>query len=119
MELWLELAVADDRPGDQVWEERDEERVAERIPLGLGVASEDVDHVRDRLEGVEADPDRQGDPLRERLQRRQPPAGDDGEERGRVAGRELGVLEVDEEAERSGDAGRERAASLARAGYAP
>ena len=118
VELRLELAVADDRPRDQVREEGDEERVAERVPLDLHVAAEDVDHVRDRLEGVEADPDRQGDPLGERPERRQPAARDDGEERRRVPGRELCVLEVDEEAERADDAARQHGAPPARVGHA-
>src|SRR5207247_8302940 len=47
-----------------------------------------------------------------------PAAGDDGEERRRVPGRELRVLEVDEEAERAGDAGHEHCAPPPRVGHA-
>jgi hypothetical protein len=84
-------------------EERDEERVAERIPLGAQRVAVDVDQVRDPFERVEADPDRQHDPVDERVQPRKLLARDDVDEVERVPADELGVLEVAEQRQHAED----------------
>ncbi len=70
-QLGDELAGADDRAGDQVGEEGEVDAdVQQRGRLEL--AALDVDHVGDRLEGEEADPDRQRDREQRRRRRKAP-----------------------------------------------
>ena len=59
-ELGDELARADDRARDQVGKEAQVDRDVDG-PRGLDQAPVDVDRVRDRLEGEEADADRKRD----------------------------------------------------------
>ncbi len=103
-ELRLQDAVADDRPGDQMREERDEERVPQQVALRAERAAVHVDHVRDPFEGVEADPDRQHDRVDEVLQAREVALRDHVHEVERVAARECRVLEVAEQREHADDA---------------
>ena len=56
-----EFAGAHDRPGDQLREERDEERVIHIAADGGLFAAIDIDHIRDALESVEADAERKDD----------------------------------------------------------
>ena len=58
-ELIGDVAVADDRAGDQLREEQQVERRVDRALLRRRVAAVDVDDVRDRVEGEERDADRQ------------------------------------------------------------
>ena len=60
-ELRHHLAVMDDRPGQQVREERHEQRVVVEARLGRLVAA-DVDQKRDLREREEADAERQREP---------------------------------------------------------
>src|SRR3546814_2017663 len=61
----------DDRPGDELREERDVEQEIDRRPRGRDGAAMDVDDVGDALEGEEGDADRQDD-LQERQLARHP-----------------------------------------------
>ena len=65
VELRQKIGRADDRPGDQLRKERDEEGEPEKAPLRRQIAAVNVDAVAEALERVEADPHRQED-----LQRR-------------------------------------------------
>ncbi len=60
-DLVVDLVVADDRPGDQLREERHVLRVVGDPPHRRRLPARDVDHVRDRVEREERDPDRQQD----------------------------------------------------------
>ena len=58
----LEQAAASlNRTGDQLREERDEQRIAEKVGFGFCPLFIDVNHVPQGLEGVETDADRQQD----------------------------------------------------------
>jgi hypothetical protein len=57
-ELGEELRGAHDRPREQLWEEGDVESVVDEVRSRLDVPAGHVDKVRDALECVEADPDR-------------------------------------------------------------
>src|SRR5258706_325274 len=52
----------DDRSGDQVGEEHDEQRVVEKIPFGAQLAAINVDDVTDGFEGVKRNAQGQNDP---------------------------------------------------------
>ena len=69
IEIREEIARAHDGSGDQLREEADEERVIDGIADGLLLAAIDIHHVRDALEGVEADAQRQYDIEPERMRR--------------------------------------------------
>ena len=58
-ELIGDVAVADDRSGDQLRKQQQVERRVHRALLRGRVAPRDVDDVRDRVEGEERDADRQ------------------------------------------------------------
>ena len=58
-ELIGDVAVADDRPGDELRKEQQVERRVHRALLRRRVAAVDVDDVRDGVEGEERDADRQ------------------------------------------------------------
>ena len=60
-ELVGHRVVADDRPGDELREERDVAGEVGERPDGRRRAAVDVDGVAERVERVERDPDRQGD----------------------------------------------------------
>ena len=87
-QLGQELARAHDRAGDEVGEEAEVDRGVEQRRR-LGVAALDVDDVGDRLEGEEADPDRQ----RDRQQRERHAEGDRVEHVAHVGDEEGVVLE--------------------------
>ena len=106
-ELRAQDPVADDRPCDQVREEGDEERVAQRVALGRQVAAVHVDRVRDSLERVEADADRQDDPVEERVQAGEALRRDHSDEARQVPADERRVLERAEQGEQRGDRERE------------
>ena len=53
------VLIPDDRPGDQLWEERDKCAEADKVFLFLRVASVNVDRIGHRLERVEGNADRQ------------------------------------------------------------
>ena len=101
LQLGQELARPHDRPGDQV---REEAQVDRRVDQrgGLGVAALDVDDVGDRLEGEEADPDRQ----RDREQRQRQPERDRVEHVADVLDEEAVVLEDPEREQVEADRGR-------------
>ena len=98
LELGEELARADDRAGDQVGEEAEVDRGVDQRG-GLGIAALDVDDVGDRLEGEEADPDRQ----RDRQQRQRHPEGDRVEHVADVGDEEAVVLEDPQREQVEGD----------------
>ena len=58
------VLIPDDRPGDQLWEERDKCAEADKVFLFLRVASVNVDRIGHRLERVEGNADRQREPER-------------------------------------------------------
>ena len=60
-DLREEVLGPDDRPGDQVGEEQDEQQEVVEAPLGLDLPPVDVHRVVDRLERVERDAHRQDD----------------------------------------------------------
>ena len=62
--LRQELGSADDRTGNQLWKEGHEECVVEKRRRGAQSPPVNVDRVRQRLEGVEANPYWQHDPRR-------------------------------------------------------
>ena len=57
-DLLVHIAVADDRPGDQLREHGDVKRQRKRIFLRPGLVAVHVDHITERLEGVKRDADR-------------------------------------------------------------
>ena len=61
-QLVVDLREADDRPGDELREHRDEAGEVDEVAQRPRVAAVDVDRVAHRLEGVEADAERQGRP---------------------------------------------------------
>src|SRR6266511_87816 len=97
-QLRQQLPAAHDRPGDEVWEEREVHREP-RERRRLELAPVDVDDVRDRHEGIERDADREsGVHNRGRT--------GDADPRQRVVDRadeEAGVLEVRQQTEVEGD----------------
>ena len=95
-----DVAVADDRAGDQLREQQQVERGVHRALLRGRVAPRDVDDVRDRVEGEERDADRQQHARHgERLDVRQQ------QQRVDVVGEEVRVLEdaEDDEVDRDGE----------------
>ena len=56
-QLPVDVAVADDRSGDELREERDVGAEGDVILLRVGVEPVHVDHVGERLERIERDPD--------------------------------------------------------------
>ena len=58
------VLIPDDRPGDQLREERDKCAEADKVFLFLGVAAVNVDRIGHRLERVEGNADRQREPER-------------------------------------------------------
>ena len=64
LELVRDLGEPDDRAGDQLREHRHEACEIDEAPDRRGIASIHVDRVTHRLERVEADPQRKGDPER-------------------------------------------------------
>ena len=60
-----EIVCADDRPGDQLREEADVQRVVDGIAHRFLLAAVHVDDVRHALKGVEADAERQHDVVEE------------------------------------------------------
>ncbi len=62
-----EIAIAHDRPGDQLREECDVGREVAEAASPLHPAAIEIDRVRHRLEGVERDADRQDDPQQRQL----------------------------------------------------
>ena len=100
-EILVHVAVADDRPGDELREERLVRAEGYEVSFRLHLAAPNVDCVGDALEGEERDADRQHDrlqPIAQGMDIGQP----------QVAAEEKGVLEVDEqrqvEADNDGEA---------------
>ena len=93
-QLRQELASSDDRAGDEV---REEAQVDGRVDQAgrLDQPAPDVDHIGDRLEGVEADADRQ----RDRDQRQRHPEADAVQQFGRLLDEERVVLEDPQDGE--------------------
>ena len=87
-ELVGDLAVADDRPGNELREQQHVERRVNRALLRARVAAVDVDHVRNRVERVERDADRQ-----QHLRDGERSDAQSGEQRVDVVGEEVRVLE--------------------------
>jgi len=108
VELRDQLVRSHDGPGDEVREERQEEAVVEERAERFAAAEVDVDRVAERLERVEADPERQDDAehvlIHGCMQTEYPHEFDV-----RVR-REIEVLEEGEDAEVAEDGGEERGA---------
>src|SRR5204863_3189381 len=83
--------------------QRDEERVAQGIALRRQVTAVDVDGLRDPLERVEADPDRQDDSVQESMEPGKAVRGDHAYEARQVAAHEGRVLERPEQGEQRRD----------------
>jgi len=66
-DLWKEMHRADDRAGDQVREERDEQREIKHAALCTQIAAININGVGDAFEGEEADADRQHDAQGQRV----------------------------------------------------
>ncbi len=93
-----EIAIPDDRAGDELREQQQVQRGVHRTLLRDRVAAVDVDDVRDRVEGVERDPDRQ------QHARDDDRVGAERQEQGvDVVGEEVRVLEDAEDDEIDGD----------------
>ncbi len=92
VEVGFDVAIAHDRPGDELGEEGDVCAERRRIAFGADLAAVDVDEVGDALEGEEGDADGQ-----------EHAAGDAGDVGARhrvdVVGEEADILEVAEEQE--------------------
>ncbi len=99
-DLRQEVAGADDRPGDEVREEEDEQHEIGQVALGPHLAAVDVHDVVDGLEGVERDADG-GEDLQERDGRRGAAAVQRRLQRGEE---EIRILEVAEKSEVGRDA---------------
>ena len=101
-ELVGDFAIADDRPGDELRKEQQVERRVDRALLRGRVTAVDVDHVGNRVEGIERDADREqhlGTANGRHVQR--------GQQRVDVVGEEVGVLEDAEHGEVDGNGGRQ------------
>ena len=99
-----DVAVADDRSGDQLRKQQQVQRRVHRALLRRRVAAVDVDDVGDGVEREERDADRQQHARHvERLD------AEDAEQRVDVVGEEVGVLEDAEHGEVDGDGEREPA----------
>ena len=93
--LRQELGSTNNRTGDQLRKERHEERVVEERRRGAHPPPVDVDRIRQRLERVEADPDRQHDPRRGGVEHDADPTS----ELRKGLQQQGGVLEVGQDAE--------------------
>ena len=113
-ELLVDVAVAQDRPGDGAREQPDEGRVADDAVRGLDVAAVDVDDVRDGAERVERDAERQDHAERGEG----PPAAEQSAQAVERVEEEAAVLEVAEEREVCRD-GRRQEQLAAAAGALP
>ena len=89
LDLRQQLARAQDRPGDQVRKERDEQREVEKPRCRRDLSAIHVDHVADRHERVERDADRQQHVHRDRIE--VPP--EMPRHRRRAVGEEIEILE--------------------------
>jgi hypothetical protein len=58
-DLARDVVVANDRPGDELWEEEDVKRKVYRASAGADNASIDVHLIRDLMEGKEGDAERE------------------------------------------------------------
>ena len=112
LELGADVAVADDRAGEDVREERDPGQVVDHALRRLDRAAVHVHRIRDAGERVERDADRQEELHgRERLARAQQP-----QDAVELVDEEAAVLEVAEEGEVQGDRRRQdQLAAAARA----
>ena len=70
-ELRFDFAVAQDRPGDQPWKKRHENRVAEQI-CPVYVAALDIRKIADLLKGEERNAERQNDVSERKVRARNP-----------------------------------------------
>ena len=67
--VFLVLAlIADDRPGDELWEERDVEQEFCKRPLRRDIPAPDVDRVGKRLEGIKRNAQRQRQMVERQMQ---------------------------------------------------
>jgi hypothetical protein len=103
LELAGDLAVADDRAGDELREVDDVEREGGQGALGGHHATEDVDEIGDQVKGEEGDAEGQRDP-----RFGQSVGGDCADERIDVLDEEPGVLEDDEDEEIQGHRRRDQ-----------
>ena len=108
-ELVREVAVTDDRSGNQLRKEQQVERGMDGALLRRRVAAMDVDDVRDGVEGEEGDADRQQHPRHDDR-----PDAQSQEERVDVVGEEVRVFEHAEDREVHGDRQGEPAAGSRR-----